>query len=67
VEGPLAFEMTGVLAALSVPLAEAGIPIFVISTYDTDYLMVKSADLECACATLRGEGHIVAFLRDQKV
>ena len=59
VEGPLAFEMTGVLAELSAPLARAEIPIFVVSTYDTDYLMVKAADLNRACNTLRNEGHSV--------
>ena len=59
VEGPLAFEMTGVLAELSAPLARAEIPIFVVSTYDTDYLMVKAADLNRACNTLRNEGHTV--------
>ena len=59
VEGPLAFEMTGVLAGLSVPLARAKVPIFVVSTYDTDYLMVKAADLNRACNTLRNEGHTV--------
>ena len=58
-EGPLAFEMTGVLAALSAPLAEAEIPIFVISTYDTDYLFVKCADLENACSALAAEGHVI--------
>ena len=61
VEGPLPFETTGVLAGLSAPLAEAGVPIFVISTYDTDYLLVKEADLENVCAVLRGEGHDVAL------
>ena len=61
VEGPLAFEMTGVLAALSAPLAEAEIPIFVVSTYDTDYLLVKAADLERACSTLSDEGHTINF------
>lgn len=60
VEGPLSFEMTGVLAALSAPLAKAEIPIFVVSTYDTDYLLVKATDLENACATLRDEGHVLA-------
>jgi len=60
VEGPLAFEMTGVLAALSTPLARAEIPIFVVSTYDTDYLLVKGGDLENACTTLLGEGHVIA-------
>jgi hypothetical protein len=67
VEGPLAFETTGVLAALSAPLAEAEIPIFVVSTFDTDYLLVKGEDLERACVALRGEGHIIAFPRDQEV
>jgi hypothetical protein len=61
VEGPLAFEMTGVLAALSAPLARAEIPIFVVSTYDTDYLLVKASDLDTACMTLRDEGFVVAL------
>lgn len=59
VEGPLAFEMTGVLAALSAPLAQAEIPIFVVSTYDTDYLLVKAVDLDSACDALHAEGHTV--------
>lgn len=59
VEGPLAFEMTGVLAALSAPLAAAGIPIFVVSTYDTDYLLVKAKDSDRACSILCQEGHTV--------
>ena len=59
VEGPLAFEMTGVLASLSRPLADAGVPIFVISTYDTDYLLVKAKDLDRARSTLSVEGHTV--------
>jgi hypothetical protein len=61
VEGPLPFEMTGVLAALSAPLAKAEVPIFVVSTYDTDYLLVKATDLDKACTTLRDEGHLVAL------
>ena len=59
VEGPLPFEMTGVLASLSAPLAEARIPIFVVSTYDTDYFFVKAEDLDRACSTLSAEGHSV--------
>lgn len=42
VEGPLDFSLTGIVASLSAPLAENKIPIFVISTYDTDYLLVES-------------------------
>lgn len=59
VEGQLGFEMTGVLAGLSAPLARAGVPIFVVSTYDTDYLLVKAVDLEKACLALQGEGHVI--------
>jgi len=60
VEGPLSFQLTGVLADLSAPLARAGIPIFVISTYDTDYVLVKATDLESACSALRDEGYTVS-------
>ena len=60
VEGPLPFDMTGVLAALSTPLAEAGIPVFVVSTYETDYLLVKAKDLDRASSVLQVGGHTVA-------
>jgi hypothetical protein len=59
VEGPLAFELIGVLASLSAPLAAARIPVFVISTFDTDYLLVKSVDLTDSCQALRQAGHTV--------
>src|SRR5687768_17266213 len=39
VEGTLPLEAIGVLASLANPLASAGVPIFVISTYDTDYIL----------------------------
>ena len=45
VVGPLPFSLAGVVSALTSPLAAAGIPVFVISTYDTDYLLVKVANL----------------------
>lgn len=57
VKGPLAFDMVGVVAALSVPLGQAGISIFVVSTFDTDYLLVKGHQLKRACAVLRQAGH----------
>jgi hypothetical protein len=59
VEGPLDLSLTGVLAALAGPLAEAEIPIFVISTFETDYLLVKAERLEAAVETLRRAGHRV--------
>lgn len=57
VEGPFDFSVTGVLASLATPLADAGISVFVVCTYDTDYLFVKEQDLDGALATLAGEGH----------
>jgi len=59
VEGPLDFSLTGVLASLTAPLAEAKISIFVLSTFDTDYLMVKEKDLEAAASVLTGAGHTI--------
>jgi hypothetical protein len=60
VSGPLEFNLVGVLASLLDPLAEAEISIFVISTYDTDYLMVKERNLEQAVHTLSRAGHLVS-------
>ena len=58
--GPLDFGLTGILASLTAPLAEAGISIFAISTYDTDYIMVKAVDLERAVAVLSSSGHEIS-------
>lgn len=54
--GPIPFTMVGVLASLVQPLAEAGISVFAISTFDTDYLLVKAADLQRATDALRQHG-----------
>jgi hypothetical protein len=42
VKGPLDFSLVGIIATLTTPLQEAGVPVFVLSTYDTDYLMVST-------------------------
>jgi hypothetical protein len=57
VEGPIPFEVTGILASLATTLADARISVFVFSTYDTDYVMVKDVDLENAVRALEGKGH----------
>ncbi len=57
--GPLDFGEIGVLATLSNTLAVAGLSIFVISTYDTDYILVKQENLARAVAALRQAGHEV--------
>ncbi len=59
VEGPLDFSLVGVLAAITEPLAEAGVSIFAVSTYDTDYVLVKGDALERAISVLRQAGHEV--------
>lgn len=50
--GPIPFEMTGVLASVITPLGEAGISIFAVSTYDTDYILVKEENWSPARAVL---------------
>jgi hypothetical protein len=59
VAGPLGFGMTGILASLSEPLASSGVSIFVVSTYETDYLMVQERDLDRAVDALTRAGHRV--------
>jgi len=59
VRGPLAFELTGILVSVAAPLAEAGISIFAMSTYDTDTVLVKAELLPRALSVLRAAGHIV--------
>jgi len=57
VEGPLRFDEVGVVSSLAEPLASAGISIFVLSTFDTDYLLVKRENLAAAIDSLRSAGH----------
>ncbi len=59
VDGPLDFSLSGILASIAGPLANAGISIFAISTYDTDYVMVKSDKAEEALKVLTKAGHVV--------
>ncbi|PLS82320.1 MAG: hypothetical protein CYG60_24730 [Actinobacteria bacterium] len=58
-EGPFEFSEVGVLASVVAPLAEAGVSIFALSTYDTDYVLVKEEGLDLAVSALRGRGHEV--------
>lgn len=58
VEGPLDFSMTGIIAGLSHELAKAEIPIFVVSTFDTDYLLVKERNLAEALVVLKKAGYV---------
>lgn len=53
VAGPLDFGMTGIIAAISAVLSAAALPIFVVSSFATDYVLVRGADLNKAVAALR--------------
>src|SRR5262245_3472832 len=59
VAGSIPFSVVGVLASLTAPLAEAGISVFAISTFDTDYLLAGAQDLERAVDILRRRGHTI--------
>lgn len=58
VHGPLDFSLTGILSRLLAPLAQAGIPVFTISTYDTDYILIKLDHLDRAC-TILSRDHVI--------
>ncbi len=59
VEGPIPFEIPGIAAAIAAPLSGAAISVFLVSTFDTDYLLVKEAVLETATAVLRNAGIVI--------
>jgi hypothetical protein len=59
VVGPLNFSLPGILASLAAPLARAELSIFVLSTFDTDLLLLREATLTQAVAVLRAAGHRV--------
>ena len=60
VEGPLDFSLTGVIASIAGPLAEAGVSLFAISTYDTDYVLVRDQQFAEAVEALHGASWDVA-------
>ncbi len=55
--GPLDFSLTGILSGIAGALAGAGISIFAVSTYDTDYILVNSDKLEAATRALAAAGY----------
>ena len=61
VEGPLDFSLTGILARLAAVLAQAEVSIFAISTFDTDYILVRQERLSAAADALRNAGYMVGM------
>ena len=60
VAGPLDFSLIGVIGALTALLAGAGVSVFVLSTFDTDHVLIKEDTVELAIDALREAGHTVA-------
>lgn len=61
IEGQLDFSLVGIIADLSTILKSKKIPVFVISTYDTDYFLIKHADLNKGIEALEEEGHKISI------
>ncbi len=59
VQGTLDFALTGVIAGLTAPLAQAAISVFVIASFDTDYLLLRSESFDAAVATLKQAGYAI--------
>lgn len=59
VAGPLDFALVGLIAGLTEALARASISVFVLSTFDTDHLLVRAGSLDQAVAALASSGHTV--------
>ncbi len=58
IQGPLDFSLTGILVALAAPLAAAHIPIFALSTFDTDYILIQEQYSEQARGVLEESGNV---------
>ncbi|WJR69534.1 ACT domain-containing protein [Neorhizobium sp. CSC1952] len=58
-QGPFAFSETGIALAVIRPLSEKGVGIFLVSTFDTDYLLIKTADVERSRLFLSEAGHVL--------
>ena len=56
-QGPFPLSLTGVLLSFIQPLSSIGIPIFVIATYDTDYVLIKEESAAAALSALQAAGH----------
>jgi uncharacterized protein len=60
IEGPLDFSQVGIIADISVIFKEKNIPLFTISTFETDYILVKENDLSTGMKALRDKGHQIS-------
>lgn len=66
IEGPLDFSLVGIIAEISKIFKERKISIFTISTYDTDYILVKQKDLKASISALKEKGHNILIEKNNK-
>lgn len=59
IQGVLDFSLIGILSKISTILAENGIGIFAVSTYNTDYILVKKENFDRALVLLEAEGYMI--------
>ncbi|MCF2826951.1 MULTISPECIES: ACT domain-containing protein [unclassified Pseudoalteromonas] len=59
VVGPLGFSLTGIMANISGVLAKSNVSIFTLSTYDTDYILVKESQIQQAMQALKKDGYLL--------
>lgn len=64
VVGPVPFSVVGLVAAITRPLADAGVSVFTVATYDTDYILVREASLDAAVRALSAAGFEIRGLHD---
>ena len=62
IDGSFDLNQVGVISSLAAPLAQAGVSIFVVSSYDTDYFLVTGEKVEKAIAALSDNGHLIVRL-----
>lgn len=57
--GPFDLTLTGIMVRVATPLAQAGVPIFTLATYNTDFILVPGARLADACDAITQAGHTI--------
>ncbi len=60
VNGPIPFNLTGIVAGITSAIAEEGLPVFVLSTFDSDLILVRGESLDRALRALTGKGYAIA-------
>jgi hypothetical protein len=59
VDGPIPFDLAGVVAGLTTAVAQQGLPVFVLSTFDSDLLLLRGESLDQSLQALRDEGYLI--------